>query len=102
VLPFASFVVALNVTVPATTMVAVGGLTVTVATGASVTVTVVDPVLPSLVAVIVAVPGLTPVTTPLVETVATPDALVVHVTVRPVSVLPLASLRVAVSVEVAP
>jgi hypothetical protein len=102
VVPFASFVVAVKLTVAPTEMLGVKGLTVTVATGAGVTVTVADPDLPSLVAVTVAVPGLTPVTTPVVETVATPDALVVHVTVRPVSVLLLASLRVAVSGEVVP
>jgi len=102
VLPFTSLVVALNVDVPPTTTVAVDGVTVTVATGAGVTVTVAVPVLPSLVAVIVAVPGEAPVTTPLVETVAIPDALVVHVTVRPVSVFPLPSFTVADSVEVAP
>jgi hypothetical protein len=61
------------------------------------------PVFPSLVAVIVAVPAPTPVTRPVaVFTVATFAALVVHVTVRPVRVLPLASFVTAVSCWVAP
>ena len=55
------------------------------------------PFLPSLVAVIVAVPTTRPVTSPLPFTVATPSALLAHVTVRPVSTLPAASMRVAVN-----
>jgi len=70
--------------------------------GAAVTVTVEMPLLPSLVAVIVASPAETPVTTPVVETVAMALLLVDHVTVRPVSTLPLPSLVVAVSVVVWP
>ena len=61
------------------------GVTVTVATGIGLTVTWVVPNFPSLVAVMVAVPGATPVTTPLLETVARPAALVDHVIVRPES-----------------
>lgn len=80
--------------------VAVGGCTETLATGTSVTVTEEVPDLPSLVAVIVTVPGSTPVTTPLWVTVATRGLLVVHETGRPVSVFPVASFVVAASVTV--
>ena len=70
--------------------------------GATVTVMAAVPGRPSLVAVMVAGPAATPVTSPLAETVATPLALVVHVTGRPVSTLPLASRSVAASCTVAP
>jgi len=60
------------------------------------------PLFPSLVAVIVAVPAIFPVTTPDELTVATFVADDCHVTVRPVSVLPLASFKVAVSGVVDP
>src|SRR5437763_2425180 len=60
------------------------------------------PLFPSLVAVIVAVPAAGPVTSPLALTVATPAALVAHAIVRPVSMFPLASFRLAVSCTVAP
>ena len=80
---------------------ALGGLTVTVATGPAVTVSEAVPDLPPADAVIVAVPGLTPVATPVVtpddETVAAAE-LLVHVTWRSVTVVPLASLTVAVNV----
>src|SRR6266545_2247437 len=66
------------------------------------TVTTAVPVLPSLVAVIVAEPVATAVSRPLVLTVATAGALLVHVTERPVNTFPLASLSVAVSCCVAP
>jgi hypothetical protein len=71
---------------------AVAGDTVTVVTtgaggGTAVTVMLDVPDLPELVAVIVAGPADTPVTTPLVLTVATPALLVVHVTVCPVMTL---------------
>jgi hypothetical protein len=56
--------------------------------------------LPSLVAVIVAVPPDTPVTTPAAETVATDDALLVQVIGRPLSTFPFPSFRVALSVVV--
>jgi hypothetical protein len=51
---------------------------------------------PPLVAVIVAAPAVTPLTSPVAETVATPGALLVHVTVLPAGVV------VAVSCLVAP
>ena len=70
--------------------------------GADVTVTALVPLLPSLVAAIVAEPGATPVTSPELFTVATAAALVLQVTDRPVSGVPLASFGVAVSCTVAP
>src|SRR5213083_342294 len=60
------------------------------------------PLLPSLVAVIVAEPTTTAVSRPLLLTVATAVLELVHVTVRPVRVLPLASFRVAVAWSVPP
>src|SRR5712692_5776099 len=101
-LPFASFGVAVSRTVCPTPTVAVGGLTVTDATGTATVVSEADPVFPSLVAVIVAEPSETPATKPLVSTVATDGALLVQVTTRPLSGLPLASLVVAVSRAVCP
>jgi len=67
-----------------------------------VTVIAAVPLCPSLVAVIVAGPAATPVTSPVDETVATALLLVVHVTARPVSTFPDASFVVAVSCTVAP
>jgi hypothetical protein len=58
--------------------------------------------LPSLVAVIVADPAVTPVTNPLAVTVANAGALLAHVTTRPLNGLPAASSGVAVSCWVAP
>ena len=66
------------------------------------TVTLALPLFPSLVAVIVAGPGATPVTRPVAFTVAVDVLELVHVTVRPVRMLPLASLSVAVSCTVWP
>src|SRR4029077_20672621 len=101
-LPFASLGVAVSCSVSPTTTLAGAGVTVTEATGASVTVTLEVPLCPSLVAVIVAEPAATPVTTPLPFTVATAVLLLAHVTTRPVSGLPLASLGVSVSCTVCP
>src|SRR5207249_922423 len=64
------------------------------------TVMAADPVLPSLVAVTVAGPALTPVTRPVVDTVATVGVPEVHVTTRPVSTFPAASFVVAASCTV--
>jgi len=94
--------VALSVVVPPTVILPVEGATVTVETGMAVTVTVAFPVLPSLVAVIVVLPGPTPVTTPLEETVAMPLLPEVQVTARPFSNVPNESLVVADSVVVPP
>ena len=55
------------------------------------------PLCPSLVAVIVAGPPATPVASPLPLTIATAVLLLAHVTVRPVSVFPAASLVTAVN-----
>src|SRR5204862_29688 len=60
------------------------------------------PLCPSLVAVIVAEPATTPLTSPLELTVATELSLLDHVIVRPVSGFPLASFGVAVSWTVWP
>ncbi len=102
--PAASVVVAVNCTVAPTFTVAVPGLTDTDVTGAAVAVTVIAavPLCPSLVAVIVAVPAVTPVTSPVPDTVATPGALLAHVTVRPVSTFAAASFVVAVNCTVCP
>src|SRR5437773_12462306 len=64
-----------------------------------VTVMAAVPLLPSLVAVIVAEPGVTPETRPLLLTVATVVLELDHVTVRPESGAPLASFGVARSEE---
>ena len=92
-LPAASFSATASVNVLPIAIGADDGVIVTVATGtiAAATVIVALPLLPSLVAVIDAVPGATPVTDPLVDTVATVDALVVQVTVRPLNAFPDAS-----------
>src|SRR5207249_4776556 len=88
-----------STTVQRTATLADAGATVTDATGA-VTVMAADPVLPSLVAVTVAVPALTPVTSPVADTVATVGVPEVHVTTRPVSTFPAASFIVAASCTV--
>jgi len=77
-------------------------VTSTDATGTLVTVTDAVPLFPSLVAVIVAEPGVRPDTSPEVLTVATEVLLLVQVTVRPDRTFPLESLGVAVSCTVCP
>src|SRR5881396_401991 len=67
-----------------------------------VTVMAAVPLCPSLVAVIVAEPATTPVTSPLELTVTTAVLLLDHVIVRPDSALPFASFGVAVSWTVLP
>src|SRR4029077_3874498 len=101
-LPFASLGVAVSCTVSPTTTLAGDGVTVTEATGAGVTVTLDVPLCPSLVAVMVAEPAATPVTSPLPFTVAADVLLLAQVTTRPVSGLPFASFGVAVSCTVCP
>ena len=61
-----------------------------------------DPDFPSLVAIMVALPGATPVTTPAADTVAIEGALLDHITTRPVSTVPLASRVVALNVTLWP
>ena len=82
--------------------VTVGGCTVTVATDGTMTVMLAVPDLPSAVAVIVAVPELTPMTKPAADTVATAVALELHVMGRSVVTVPFASFTVAASVAVRP
>jgi hypothetical protein len=99
--PLASFTVAASVAVKPTMRLNVAGrVTDPTATGVTVTVTVA--LWFSLVAVIVDVPGATPVTTPVAETVATVGVPELHATVRPERAFPSASLVVAVSVTVCP
>src|SRR2546422_404295 len=101
-LPAASFSVAVSCTVAPTSTTAVTGLITTDATGTFATVTVAEPLFPSLVAVIVADPAATPVTRPPDDTVATAGLPLVHVTARPARMFPAASLSVAVSCTVPP
>ena len=81
---------------------AVGGETSTLATGTAVTVTSAVPVLPSLVAVIVAAPMATAVMRPAEETVATLVLFDENVIGRPESTLPWSSVTWAVSCFVDP
>jgi hypothetical protein len=76
---------------------AVPGVTVTVATGLGWTVTLAEPVLPSLVAVIVTDPVAMPLTSPFDVTVATPVLLDDQATARLVAGAPFTSVRVAES-----
>src|SRR6266487_5381529 len=101
-LPFASFGVAESCCVCPTNRLADVGLTATDATGTLDTVTAAVPVCPSLAAVIVAAPALTPVTRPLAATVATAVLPLDQLTVRPVNGLPFASFGVAASCTVCP
>jgi hypothetical protein len=103
-LPFWSFTVACSVVVAPATIDADVGAIVTVVTtsGTAVTVMLDVPVFPELVAVIVAEPAATPVTTPLELTVAAAVLPLDHVTVCPVITLPFWSFTVACSVVVAP
>src|SRR5216117_487972 len=100
--PFASLGVAVSCTVLPTATPAVAGVTVTDATGTGVTVMAAVPLWPSLVAVIVAEPATFAVTSPVPVTVATGVLLLDHATGRPVSTVPFASFRVAVSCCVCP
>src|SRR5512134_1040946 len=103
--PFASRGVAVSCSVPPTAMLPDAGLTVTEATGiggTAVTASAAVPLLPSLVAVMVALPGAWAVTSQAADTVAAPPFEVVQLTVRPVSAAPFASWGVAVSCSVPP
>jgi len=95
--PPASFVVAVACVVLPTPIVEDPTDTVTEATDVEMTVTVADPLCPSLAAVMPAVPALTAVTTPVADTVATAGLLDDQLMTRPVRTLPLASLLVAVA-----
>src|SRR5215207_7785692 len=81
--PFASRATAVSCTDRLTTMLADVGDTDTLATGTSVTVTLAVPWTPSIVAVIVTVPALTPVTRPLPSTTAIVVLMDRQVTPRP-------------------
>src|SRR5712692_2202845 len=100
--PFASFGVAVSCAVCPISILAVAGLTVTEATGTLLTVTVAVPLRPSLVAVIVAPPATTPVTSPLPFTVATVPLLLDHMIERPFNGLPFESLAAAANCTVWP
>jgi len=80
-------------------------VTFTDATGAGAgafTVSVAEPVTPSLVARIATLPAATAVTSPVLDTVARAVFALLHVTVRPVSTLLFASRSVAVACVVCP
>jgi hypothetical protein len=81
---------------PSTTL-ADEGVTATVATGAEVTVSGADPLMPSLVAAIVAEPTETAVTRPVGPTVAIVGWSDAQLTARPLSSRPFASLRTTVA-----
>src|SRR5207244_3238244 len=100
--PPASLGVPVSCTVGPACTDAEAGVTSTVATGTFVTLIDEVPLFPSLVAVIVADPGVTPETRPLLLTVATVVLELDHVTVRPESGFPPASLGVPVSCTVWP
>src|SRR5438034_1225602 len=100
--PLASFGVAVRGTVCPTCTLADAGVTATVATGALLTVMLALPLWPSLVAVMVAEPVATAVTSPLELTVATAPFELVHATLRPVSGVPFASFGLAASCTVPP
>jgi hypothetical protein len=101
-LPAASFGVAVNTCVAPTITGVTGTESVTVATGAGLTVRVALPVLPSLIAMICTEPALTEVTSPVEETVAMELLPELHDTLRPVRILPLPSRVVALACVVCP
>src|ERR1043166_2765197 len=105
VVPPASLAVAASCTVPCDATVYVLGDTVTEATVAgagAVTVTAEVPVNPPLIAVMVADPAATAVTSPLAETVATEVLLLLQPKLWPERVLPAASFATPVSCTVLP
>jgi hypothetical protein len=89
-LPFWSLTVATSgVVAPATTEADVGATVTVVTTGGTAVTVIADvPLLPEVVAVIVAEPAATPVTRPLEFTVAAAELLVVQVMVCPAMTLP--------------
>lgn len=99
-LPEPSFTVAVRVVLSPTVRVDAPGDTRTLAAGGGCTTTVAVPAWPSLVAVMVAEPGATPVTRPFASTLATLGMLLDHVIARPVSGLCCASKTVAESCAV--
>jgi hypothetical protein len=101
-LPLASFGVAVSCWVCPACRLTVAGLTVTDATGTLVTVIAAVPLLPSLVAVMVAAPAAMPVTRPFPFTVATTLLLLDQLIVRPDSGFQVESSGVPVSCSVWP
>src|SRR5207244_6616492 len=101
-LPLASFVAAVSCVVWPGWTAADVGVTLTVATGTCVTVMLDVPFWPSLVAVVSPDPSALALTIPEPLTVASVVLFEAHVTTRPVSGLPFASLGVAVSCVVWP
>jgi len=95
--PFASSVVAVASEFPTAEIELADKVTLTVATGASVTVIDELPLLPSLVAVTVTVPTPVAVTRPLASTAAAAGLLEIHATVLPFNSVPFASRVTAVS-----
>src|SRR6266568_4090228 len=100
--PAESLAVALSCSVLPTATLANAGLTVTEATGTTVTVSDAVPLCPPLVAVMVVEPAARAVTSPLVPTVATVVLPLDHATLLPVSGFPPESFGVAVSCTVCP
>src|SRR5205807_7903387 len=100
-LPLASCGVAESCSAPPSGSAPVPGLTATAAIGTGTTVTTAAPLRPSLVAVMVALPGLSALTRPVASTSAAVGAVLAHVTDRLRTGVPLA-IGVAVSCSVAP
>jgi len=96
-LPFASLTVAVSCCASFTIIGVTGAETVTLVTGAGVTVSVALPVFPSLIAMIWTEPGATAVTRPADDTVATAVLPELHEMLRPVRIFPEASRVVAVA-----
>lgn len=102
VLPDASRVVAVRVTVCPTTVWAVDGVTCTAATGTARTVTVAEACFPSMDAMMTALPGARPVTTPALDTLANDGELLDQNTVLPPRGWPLTFRAIAVSCVLPP
>lgn len=102
VFPAASWAVAPKVPDSPTKSATDAGATTTEATGTADTVTTAVPDLPSLVAVIVMLPGANAVTRPAADTVATDGFDDPQITERPVRVPPVPSLGTAESAKVVP
>src|SRR5438094_6519186 len=94
-LPLASLSTAVACVVWPTMRLLVPNDTVTEATGTAITTTCTEPLTPPLVAVMVVVPAASAVMSPVALMLAATRLELDHVTVRPVSTLPLASLSIA-------
>jgi hypothetical protein len=95
--PVSSRSFAVTCVVPPATRLAAPRFAVTLATGTGSTVSVALPARPSLVAVIVAVPGVTARTVPKPSTLRTAGSELDHLTTRPVRIVPAASRSFAVA-----